>query len=214
MVDQARDISASLPPRYRITRRLAAGGMGMVWAAQDELLRRPVAVKVLAENLAGQKRFVQRFEREARTAARLSGHPNVLTIYDVGEHDGRPFIVMEYVAGGTVADRLRATDAPTGREIVSWLRQAAAALDFAHEHGVVHRDVKPANLLFDDRRRLAIADFGIAHAAYEKTLTGTGELLGGRFSGDDAHRTEDRRSRLRLGRRASQRHGLPAHEGR
>lgn len=177
-VDQARDSVAPLPPRYRVTRRIAAGGMGMVWAAQDELLRRPVAVKVLAENLVGQERFVERFEREARMAASLCGHPNVLTIYDVGEHQGRPFIVMEYLSGGTVADRLRGTDTPARLLAVSWLSQAAAALDFAHERGVVHRDVKPPNLLFDDRGRLAIADFGIARAAYEKTLTGTGELLG------------------------------------
>jgi serine/threonine protein kinase len=176
-VGRARDGAAPLPPRYRVVRRLASGGMGIVWAAEDQLLRRQVAVKVLAENLAGEKRFVQRFEREARMAARLGGHPNIVTIHDVGEHNGRPFIVMEYLPGGTLADRLHGP-LPEPQEALRWIRHAAAALDYAHERGVAHRDVKPANLLFDERGWLAITDFGIARAAFEQTLTGSGELLG------------------------------------
>jgi eukaryotic-like serine/threonine-protein kinase len=176
-VGRARDGAAPLPLRYRVVRRLASGGMGTVWAAEDQLLRRQVAVKVLADNLAGEKRFVRRFEREARTAARLTGHPNIVTIHDVGEHDGRPFIVMEYLSGGTLADRLHGP-LPEPQEALRWLRHAALALDYAHERGVVHRDVKPANLLFDERGWLAITDFGIARAAFEQTLTGSGELFG------------------------------------
>ena len=97
-----------LPVRYRVLEQVAVGGMGSVWVADDQLLGRQVAVKVLAEQLASQPLFVKRFEREARTAAALSGHPNVVTIYDVGEHDGRPFIVMAYLPGGTVRDRIKA----------------------------------------------------------------------------------------------------------
>ena len=168
----------SLPSRYRPLRRLATGGMGSIWLAEDELLGRQVVVKLLADNIAEDPQLVERFEREARTAAGLSSHPNVITIYDVGEHDGRPHIVMEYLPGGTLAERLDPGGRISPRQWISWLRQAASALDFAHEQGVVHRDVKPGNLLFDDRGRLVIADFGIARAAYEKPLTRSGELLG------------------------------------
>jgi serine/threonine-protein kinase len=168
----------SLPSRYRPLRRLAAGGMGSIWLAEDELLGRQAVVKLLAENIAEDPQLVERFEREARTAAGLSGHPNVITIYDVGQHEGRPHIVMEYMPGGTLAERLDPGRRLSPREWIPWLRQAASALDFAHEQGVVHRDVKPGNLLFDDRGRLVIADFGIARAAYEKPLTRSGELLG------------------------------------
>jgi eukaryotic-like serine/threonine-protein kinase len=176
--EAAKDRRVPLPERYRVDGLIGTGGMASIWGAEDLALGRAVAVKVLGDNLAQQETSVQRFEREARTAAGLCGHPNVLTIYDVGEHEGRPFIVMEHLSGGTVADRLRAAGAPPRRQTVEWLRQAAAALDFAHEHGVVHRDVKPRNLLFDDRGRLVIADFGIARAAYDSSLTATGELLG------------------------------------
>jgi serine/threonine-protein kinase len=155
--------------------------MASIWIAEDDLLGRRVAVKVLAENLALQEPFVRRFKREARMAAKLSGHPNVVAIFDVGESDGRPFIVMEHLQGGTLADRL-ANGPPPRDQVVAWLRQAAAALDFANERGVVHRDVKPRNLLFDERGRLVIADFGIARAAYEagvtEALTASGDLLG------------------------------------
>ncbi len=96
----------ALPDRYEITRVLGIGGMAAIWAAEDRLLGRSVAIKVLAEQYAEEPQFVQRFKREARTAASLSGHPHVVTIYDVGEHAGRPFIVMELLSGGTFADRM------------------------------------------------------------------------------------------------------------
>jgi hypothetical protein len=175
--DAVATAAAPLPARYQVRGRLGVGGMAAIWAAHDTVLGRPVAIKVLAEQLAAQPRFVERFQREARTAASLSGHPNVVTIYDVGEHDGRPLIVMEHLPGGTLADRLRGGP-PPWPDALAWLHQAASALDFAHERGVVHRDLKPQNMLFDERGRLVLADFGIARAAYEDRLTASGELLG------------------------------------
>jgi tetratricopeptide (TPR) repeat protein len=166
-----------LPDRYRVISQVAVGGMGSIWAAEDRLLGRTVAVKVLAEQLAAQPLFVRRFQREARTAAALSAHPNVITIYDVGEHEGRPFIVMAYLPGGTLKERMEAGGVEWS-EAVDWIAQAASALDFAHARDVVHRDVKPQNLLFDADGRLIVADLGIARAAYEDSLTASGELLG------------------------------------
>jgi serine/threonine protein kinase len=168
----------SLPDRYRVVRHIASGGMAGVWEAHDELLGRSVAVKVLAGHLSEDDRARQRFAREARAAAGLSSHAHVVTIYDVGEHDGRAFMVMELMRGGTVAERLKAGRAISDDTALRWLREAASALDAAHEAGVVHRDIKPGNLLLDDHDRLAIADFGIARLAMEDQLTATGQVLG------------------------------------
>jgi hypothetical protein len=168
----------SLPDRYRVVRHIANGGMASVWEAHDELLARRVAVKVLASHLGEDDRARRRFAREARTAAGLSSHPNVVTIYDVGEHDGKSFIVMELVSGGTVADRLRAGEQIPHRVALRWLTDAGSALDAAHEAGIVHRDVKPANMLLDERGRLALADFGIARLGLEDQITQTGQVLG------------------------------------
>ena len=151
--------------------------MGDVYRATDGLLGRTVAVKVLAERHARNSDVRARFTREARAAARLSAHPNVVTVFDVGEHDGQPFIVMEYLDGGSVHDRVRSVAVAPGRAI-EWLRQAAAGLDAAHAQGIVHRDVKPANLLLDDEDRVHVTDFGIASAAGLDTLTLPGTVLG------------------------------------
>ena len=151
--------------------------MGDVYRAVDGLLSRTVAVKVLAERHARDPDVRARFTREARAAARLSAHPNVVTVFDVGEHDGQPFIVMEYLDGGSVHDRIRSTPPSPGRAI-EWLRQAADGLDAAHSQGIVHRDVKPANLLLDDEDRVHVTDFGIASAAGFDTLTLPGMVLG------------------------------------
>jgi tetratricopeptide (TPR) repeat protein len=168
----------SLPSRYRILGRIASGGMASVWEAHDELLDRPVAVKLLAEHLGRDDSSRQRFQREARAAAVLSSHRHVVTIYDVGEYEDRLFIVMELMRGGSVSSALREGRVPPARA-ADWLRQAASGLDAAHEAGIVHRDVKPANLLLDEHGRLAIADFGIARRAVEDSqLTATGQILG------------------------------------
>jgi tRNA A-37 threonylcarbamoyl transferase component Bud32 len=167
-----------LPARYRTPHRIGRGAMGDIYLATDELLGRQVAVKVLAERYAADDGIRQRFKREALAAARLSGEPGAITIFDVGDWEGRPFIVMEYLGGGSLEDRLRRDGAqPPGRAL-AWLDQAAAALDAAHRHGVVHRDVKPANLLLDDRGAVRVADFGIASAAGMDSMTLTGTVLG------------------------------------
>jgi eukaryotic-like serine/threonine-protein kinase len=168
-----------LPERYAAVRHIASGGMASVWCAHDRALGRNVAIKLLAERFADDEDANARFLREARAAARLSGHPNVVMIYDVGENgaDGRAFIVMEFLAGGTVADALR-VDSVRRVHAVKWVGEAASALDFAHSRGVLHRDIKPANLLLDRARTLHVADFGIARLGTEDTITGTGEVLG------------------------------------
>jgi serine/threonine-protein kinase len=167
-----------LPERYRLIRHIADGGMAGVWAAHDEVLGRLVAIKVLAPAFAEDDRAVRRFAREARAGARLSDHPHVVTVFDVGEDAAGPYMVMQHVAGGTVADRLRSGRPIPRATALRWLREAASALDAAHAHDVVHRDVKPANLLLDERERLAVADFGIATVASEASVTQTGQVLG------------------------------------
>jgi eukaryotic-like serine/threonine-protein kinase len=174
----ATEASLALPSRYQVVRHVANGGMASVWTAKDEVLGRLVAVKVLSPAYAADERANRRFLREARAAARLGDCRHVVTVYDIGEHDGRPFMVMEHFAGGTIADRLRRGRAIPQALALRWLRETAIGLDCAHEHDVVHRDVKPANLLLDQRGRLAVGDFGIATVATEASITQTGQVLG------------------------------------
>ena len=167
-----------LPPRYRNPERIARGGMGEIFRAEDADLKRIVAIKVLADRYANDEAIRARFTREALAAARLSNAPSTVTIFDVGEHDDHPYIVMEYLPGGSLADRLGRDGAqPLGRSL-DWLGQAAAALDAAHASGVVHRDVKPANLLLDNDDRVKVADFGVASAVGLVSLTEVGTVVG------------------------------------
>ena len=166
-------IKALSSGRYRIERALGHGGMATVYLAHDEELGRPVAVKVLPEHLVLDDDFRARFVREARLAGRLS-HPNIVRVYDAGEAEGRPFIVMEYVPGTSLAEVGRL---PVGR-VVDVGVQACAGLQHAHDAGLVHRDVKPANLLVREDGVLKIADFGIARAAESTRQTQAGTLLG------------------------------------
>src|SRR3954447_14039823 len=159
--------------RYRLVDLLGRGGMSEVWSAEDQELGRKVAIKLLAPNAD-----TLRFEREARAVASL-GHPNITQLYDYGEENGRPFMVLEYLGGGTLEDRLRSRKPLPDDETLGIATGVAAGLAQAHARGVVHRDLKPANVLFDDERRPKIADFGIARmAAGEGTLTEAGTVLG------------------------------------
>ncbi len=167
-----------LPERYHDVERIASGGMGEILRANDSVLGRSVAVKLLGRSYAADERLRSRFRREALAAARLSGDRNTVTIYDVGEWDGRPYIVMEYLRGGTLEQRLFDAGPPPPAQALDWLDQAARALDHAHREGVVHRDVKPGNLLLDDRGDVHVGDFGIASATGFDSLTMTGTVLG------------------------------------
>jgi serine/threonine-protein kinase len=163
--------------RYRVERTLGHGGMASVYLARDSELDRPVALKILALQSADNSEFRRRFLREAQLAARLS-HTNVVQVYDAGEENGSPFIVMEFVPGATLADVL-AQRGPLGvAEATHITRQAAIGLQHAHDAGLVHRDVKPQNLLVREDGVVKIADFGIARAAELSRVTRLGTVLG------------------------------------
>jgi eukaryotic-like serine/threonine-protein kinase len=165
--------------RYRLEGRLGFGGMSTVHLALDLRLERQVAVKLLAEHLADDPTFVSRFQREAQAAARLV-HPNIVQIFDSGldEPSGRHFIVMEYIQGSSCAEILRDDGWVAVEEAVSIIEQACEGLDYAHRHGVVHRDVKPGNLLRAREGEVKLADFGIAKATEQSSITQVGSVLG------------------------------------
>jgi hypothetical protein len=177
--------------RYRIGGLLGSGGMGHVYLARDEVLDRDVALKVLKESYAESEEFVERFQREARNAAKLY-HPNIVSVYDKGEiEDGTPYIAMEYVAGGTLGERIARQGVFDASEAVATAIQIALALEAAHRRGVVHRDVKPHNVFLTrspaspsaalkgiPSGELKVGDFGVARAAEAPTLTDEGLILG------------------------------------
>ncbi len=152
--------------------------MGEIYCATDTILGRIVAIKVLDEQYASDPISRKRFTREALAAARLSSDLSTITIFDVGECEGRPFIVMEYLPGGSLDDVLRREGAQPPSRALEWLEQTAQALDNAHERDVVHRDVKPANLLIAGDGRIRVADFGVASAVGLESLTLTGTVIG------------------------------------
>jgi eukaryotic-like serine/threonine-protein kinase len=161
--------------RYRLRQMLGTGGMASVWLGDDTRLRRPVAIKVLADSLALDAGYVSRFEREALVAARLS-HPNLVAVFDFAGGP-RPYLVMEYVPGGTLADRLRLR----GRE--DWdpetvFRELTSALGHVHAAGIIHRDIKPANVLIGPDKRTRLTDFGVAKPPDAERLTRTGLVVG------------------------------------
>jgi len=152
--------------------------MAEIWQALDTSLERPVAIKLLDRAHASDDEVRRRFLREAHAAARLSGESNIVDVYDVGEWDERPYIVMQFLDGGSLEDSLRAHGPPPTATALDWIDQTAAALDSAHAAGVVHRDVKPGNLLLDSRGCVRVADFGIASATGLTSFTRVGTILG------------------------------------
>jgi serine/threonine-protein kinase len=185
--------------RYRLDERLGSGGMSTVYRALDNVLERQVAVKILADHLAEDDGFVARFRREALAAARLV-HPNIVQVYDSGrdEETGRHFIVMEYVPGDTVSRMLRDRERIDIGEAVDIVTQGCSGLEYAHRHGVIHRDVKPGNLILNHDGVVKLADFGIAKAAEDSKITQIGSVLGTaayispeRARGSDATATSD-----------------------
>ena len=167
----------SLGDRYRLVSRIAVGGMGEVWIAHDESLARDVAVKVLREEFAGDEGFLERFRTEARNSAQLS-HPNIAQLYDYGEQEGSGFLVMELILGEPMSDLLDREPVLPTRRLLPILANTARALHAAHVGGVVHRDVKPGNILLDRAGRVKITDFGISTATNQIPMTDSGMVMG------------------------------------
>lgn len=174
----------SIAGRYVLERRISQGGMATVWQAKDEVLARPVAIKILHPHLSQDEGFLERFRREALAAARLA-HPNIVSIYDTGteetpdEEPDLQYIVMEHCSKGTLEDLLRDEGALAPERVASIGISVCEALSYAHRHGIVHRDVKPGNVLIANDGSLKVADFGIAKAAFaKKDITTTGSILG------------------------------------
>jgi serine/threonine-protein kinase len=177
-------MTALLSERYELQDRLGSGGMSNVYRATDRILERTVAVKILAEHLSDDERFVARFRREALAVAKLI-HPNIVQVYDTGVDEGRHFIVMEYVEGRSGAQILQREDHIDPAETVEVGVQSCAGLDYAHRHGIIHRDVKPGNLMIvggpaGNGRELSVklTDFGIARAAEQTRITQVGSVVG------------------------------------
>ncbi|MBO3101100.1 serine/threonine-protein kinase [Cellulomonas fengjieae] len=166
-----------LGERYRLLRQIAVGGMGEVWEGYDDALARPVAVKVLRSEFAGDRGFLERFRTEARNSASLS-HPNIAQLFDYGEQDGSGFLVMELVVGEPLSDLLEREPVLPPRRLLPILAQTARALHAAHLAGVVHRDVKPGNILLGRGGRVKITDFGVSLARNQVNMTATGMVMG------------------------------------
>src|SRR5438552_4230395 len=163
--------------RYEIQSEIAQGGMAEVYLARDQLLNRPVAMKALFPEYAREPSFVERFRREAQAAANLN-HPNIVAIYDWGQEDGTYFIVMEYVEGRALRDLIRSEAPLDPNQAAEITAEIASALAFAHRNGVVHRDVKPGNVLLTQSGTVKVTDFGIARAGTSDGLTQTGSVMG------------------------------------
>jgi serine/threonine-protein kinase len=173
------DLTGTMMAHFRVEELVRRGGMGSVWRAHDVSLDRPVALKVLTRELSQQPRLVERFVREARSQARLSHH-NVVPIYFIGQEEGRMFFAMELIDGDSLADRLTRGETLDWKQAVPLMIGVGRALRHAHERGLIHRDIKPGNLLVDHGGHLKVTDFGLARSLDNdrRKLTGQGVFLG------------------------------------
>lgn len=163
--------------RYRLIKRIATGGMGEVWQAQDEVILRQVAIKILKQQYMGDPDFVERFRTEAKHAAMIN-HDGIANVYDYGEDGGNAYLVMELVPGESLSSILEREKTLPEQQVISIIAQTALALDAAHREGLVHRDIKPGNLLISPDGQVKITDFGIARVANQVSLTQTGQVMG------------------------------------
>ncbi|MTT32318.1 Stk1 family PASTA domain-containing Ser/Thr kinase [Terrilactibacillus sp. BCM23-1] len=170
-------IGRRLSDRYDILSHLGEGGMAVVYKAKDLILDRLVAVKILRHDFSNDEEFIRRFRREAESVASLS-HPNIVSIYDIGEEDDCYFIVMEYVQGITLKKFIKSYSPVSFQEVVYIAKQIALALAHAHERGIVHRDIKPHNIIIDENENVKVTDFGIALGVTSATITYTNSILG------------------------------------
>jgi tRNA A-37 threonylcarbamoyl transferase component Bud32 len=170
-------VGTLLNGRYRLDAQVGTGGMSMVYRAFDSTLERRVAIKLMHRDIAGDSDQLERFRREARAVARLS-HPHIVGVIDAGEEDGRPYIVFEYVEGETLKDRIRRLGRLPVDEAIAYAIEIARALGAAHDRGIVHRDVKPQNVLVDEEGSAKVTDFGIARSMDDSGLTADGRVLG------------------------------------
>ena len=170
-------LGTTLNGRYRLEARIGAGGMSTVYRALDETLQRQVAIKLMNREVATDSDQLERFRREARAVAQLS-HPHIVGVIDAGEDDGRPYIVLEYVEGETLKERIRRCGRLPITEAVAYAIEIARALGAAHARHIVHRDVKPQNVLIDEEGWAKVTDFGIARTLDEEGLTADGRVLG------------------------------------
>src|SRR3954464_15723658 len=170
-------IGTLISERYRLDEKIGSGGMSTVYRAFDPTLERWVAIKLMHRDISDDPDQLERFRREARAVARLN-HPHIVTVIDAGEDDGAPYIVFEYVEGETLKDRIRRQGRLPVSEAVAYAVEIGRALGAAHERGIVHRDVKPQNVLVDEEGSAKVTDFGIARTLDQEGLTADGRVLG------------------------------------
>ena len=175
--DELRELRRVTGNRYTVVKRLGSGGMAHVYLAKHATLGRPLVIKVLHKSLSHEAEMRERFHREAESAARLQ-HPHICAILDMGSSGGLEYLTMPYFAGGSMADLIARRRRVTAGRAAAIAAQVACALDYAHRHGVIHRDIKPDNILFDEDGNAALTDFGIATTRFHGRLTAVGRAMG------------------------------------